>query len=90
MTPLYTFDCGEHREDQVARVGQAFSVCSCGQESKRVFDLKASQVKGKWASEFELSRTMRDLRDEASHWKNIALKEKHEAEMNGFRVQQEK
>ena len=84
--PLYTFDCGEHRADQIARVGTDTVTCACGRAAKRVFDLTASKVQGKWASEFELSRTMRDLRDEATHFKRIALKEKHEAEMNGFRA----
>ena len=87
--PLYIFDCGEHRQEQIARVGRSFSTCHCGEPSVRVFDLSAAQVHS-YGSDFHMTRQMRDLRDEAIQWKHRAIKEKQEAEANGFRLEREK
>lgn len=88
--PLYSFDCGEHVTDRIVPLGTASVACHCGRGASRAFDMTAGMIAGKHASEFELSSTVRGLLDEATHFKGVALREKAEAEQNGFSVAQEK
>ncbi|HET6497366.1 MAG TPA: hypothetical protein VFH61_18625 [Thermoleophilia bacterium] len=83
--PLYLFGCGEHDAERRVPVGTTTVACHCGREARRGFDMTAGQIAGRHASEFEIPETVRGLIDEATHFKGIALREKNEAEANGFR-----
>lgn len=84
--PLYVYSCGPHTAERRVPVGTQSVSCECGAQARRVFGMGAALGGSKHASEFQLTSEMRSAMDEATGYKNEALRHKQEAEMNGFRI----